>query len=648
MSGAAPQVVWHSYFPPMGYGVAAQTCVEALREAEGGRARWVAHDFSSDRHAVLLDEIDRIDLNVLHLTPGRMPPLMRAQVPNLACTVFETDRLPAHWREPLQAMDRIAVPSTWNQQVFARELGREIDWLPHRSEFHGRAPAGEPEAAERDPLVAIPAEAFVFLTVASWEPRKNIEGLIEAYLDAFPNERDVLLVVKTGRASFYLPRMRELALPRRETSETALARLVRGKPQAPRILLLTEALPANAMQRLYARADAYVTLSRGEGWGYGAFESAWFGKPVIATGYGGHLDYLPPDRSFLVDYRITDYQKNLRQRDRLDGHRYADPVRDDAIDKLRFVYRERGAAAERGARLREFVAEQFSDNRHREHLLRFLHAGLAEGRRVPLGERLARRGKPLPNAEEKHFHETGLGLHYDHRFFVRDVALAERTPLLLELLDAFVRMADAAGVRPILMHGALIGWAWNGRMLPWDRDIDLSLLIEDLQHLWRSDAELDYDRTRFLLDVNPHCVERTTRNRSPLDQAEPNRIDARFIDRTTGLYLDITALAPEGPEQLATKCPHRYERAEILPLERAVFAGTPLFVPHDVPAVLAREYGPSVLTNPRHYGYRFDPKRREWFEPAWRRAARRLRDRWLQLQQALAARIRARMAARAR
>ncbi len=34
-------------------------------------------------------------------------------------------------------------------------------------------------------------------------------------------------------------------------------------------------------------------------------ESMWAGKPVIATGYSGNLDFMNADNSYLVDHRLV-------------------------------------------------------------------------------------------------------------------------------------------------------------------------------------------------------------------------------------------------------------------------------------------------------------------------------------------------------
>ena len=52
-----------------------------------------------------------------------------------------------------------------------------------------------------------------------------------------------------------------------------------------------------------AAADCYVSLHRSEGFGLTLAEAMALGKPVIATGYSGNLDFMTPETSYLVPWR---------------------------------------------------------------------------------------------------------------------------------------------------------------------------------------------------------------------------------------------------------------------------------------------------------------------------------------------------------
>ena len=53
-----------------------------------------------------------------------------------------------------------------------------------------------------------------------------------------------------------------------------------------------------------AACDCYVSLHRAEGFGLTMAEAMAIGKPVIATGYSGNVDFMNAENSYLVDYEI--------------------------------------------------------------------------------------------------------------------------------------------------------------------------------------------------------------------------------------------------------------------------------------------------------------------------------------------------------
>ena len=56
---------------------------------------------------------------------------------------------------------------------------------------------------------------------------------------------------------------------------------------------------------LTALCDCYVSLHRAEAFGLAMAEAMWFGKPVIATGYSGNLDYMTARTARLVEHRLV-------------------------------------------------------------------------------------------------------------------------------------------------------------------------------------------------------------------------------------------------------------------------------------------------------------------------------------------------------
>ncbi|KAI9366111.1 LicD family-domain-containing protein [Zopfochytrium polystomum] len=240
----------------------------------------------------------------------------------------------------------------------------------------------------------------------------------------------------------------------------------------------------------------------------------------------------------------------------------------------------------------------------------------------------ARAADPYP---EKFFNEQPGDNHLDARFgrgtrggrsgkHVVEDSSDSSSRALRELFGGWTRFAAATNVTAWLAHGTLMGWWWAGGLLPWDDDVDLQVTLHDLEVLAAlastTSASGKLWEDRFLLEVNPSRVHRWREWR--------NIIDARFIDTTTGRFLDITALATAydrgralamtdaDPLFVHCKMLHFYDVRELFPLRRTVFEGVPALVPFDVAKVLRAEYGRDSVTRTAFKGYRFDEAHGRW------------------------------------
>jgi glycosyltransferase involved in cell wall biosynthesis len=147
-------------------------------------------------------------------------------------------------------------------------------------------------AASRSDL-GLPQEGFLFLFVHDYHSvaaRKNPAGLIEAFKRAFPPGSGAKLVIKSINAS---------KLPIEHD------RIVLASAEHPDITLLDAYVPAAEKNAMIAHCDCYVSLHRSEGFGLTVAEAMLLGKPVIATRYGGTLEFTNDENSYLVDWQPT-------------------------------------------------------------------------------------------------------------------------------------------------------------------------------------------------------------------------------------------------------------------------------------------------------------------------------------------------------
>ncbi|KAI8932329.1 hypothetical protein NX059_010523 [Plenodomus lindquistii] len=217
---------------------------------------------------------------------------------------------------------------------------------------------------------------------------------------------------------------------------------------------------------------------------------------------------------------------------------------------------------------------------------------------------------------DKYFHEAKFSAHYDGRFASTGLPLETRIWHLRLLLRSYMQTMERIGVRTWLMHGCLLGWWWNGGIMPWDNDVDVMVEEDGMSELggwwnmtvhhftggdlglldahvhvrppdpagveakakedWgRETADTDTDtdtntdkehllalevsalnrqtlRQEVLATGKKYLLEVNPHYTDPSTKDTHNVIDARWIDTATGLYIDITTLHSAEPSSSNT------------------------------------------------------------------------------------------------
>jgi glycosyltransferase involved in cell wall biosynthesis len=168
-------------------------------------------------------------------------------------TMYETTDCPAQYRV-LTDFDMVIVPCDANVEAFSK-------WHPNVA----KVPLGaNPDHWRFQPRPA--SGPFTFLTRGA-EPRKGVDATCAAFQQAFPNNRDVRLVVHFAWPSHVVV------------------------PSDPRITVITDRLSLETEIALHADAHCYVGLSRGEGWGMMPLQAIMQGCPTILTDAHGHAEF---------------------------------------------------------------------------------------------------------------------------------------------------------------------------------------------------------------------------------------------------------------------------------------------------------------------------------------------------------------------
>lgn len=229
------------------------------------------------------------DVVIIHDEASHLPNYFRA-FPELSdryvinYAVWEATKLPPHRIACLGLVDEVWTCSKFCQDVFSTAHDR-VFRVPHIVP----APSEPTVAAQEDlrALLKLDDAAFVFYAIATVFPRKNLTAAIEAFAAL---DIDAHFVVKTDA-----PLHQDLA-------------------KVERVINLHGKISGDLINALHARGDCFVSAHCGEGWGLGLSEALSLGNSIVATGFGGCMEFLSASNSYLADFKIGPLQVDERQR----------------------------------------------------------------------------------------------------------------------------------------------------------------------------------------------------------------------------------------------------------------------------------------------------------------------------------------------
>jgi glycosyltransferase involved in cell wall biosynthesis len=232
---------------------------------------------------------------------------------------IETTLCDASWIEGLNRMDLNIVSSEHSKKVFhssafekKNQMGQTVEKIelkkPLEVLFEG---ADLNKYFKSDELkdfniyddISTIKEDFCYLFVGHWlqgdfnEDRKNVGYMIKAFLEVFKNKKSKpALILKTSQGATSIID-RDKILRKIES----IRKTVSGK-DIPNVYFIHGDLEDEDINCMYnhPKVKAMVSLTKGEGFGRPLLEFSVVGKPIIASGWSGHLDFLNPEFSGLV------------------------------------------------------------------------------------------------------------------------------------------------------------------------------------------------------------------------------------------------------------------------------------------------------------------------------------------------------------
>ncbi|MHB8508786.1 MAG: glycosyltransferase [Candidatus Dormibacteria bacterium] len=246
---------------------------------------------------------------------------------NIGQWAWETEELPESMLPGLQFVHEV-----WTPSEYCSHAVRGVTQLPVMTFPHPIVAPDHGGLSRAD--LGLPA-GYMFLfafDLLSTLERKNPLGLVEAFRRAFRPGEGPVLVLRPGNGDRAVNELERLKL----------AALVH-----PDVVVLDGVLDDRQYGALLNVCDCYVSLHRSEGFGLTIAEAMALGRPAIATGYSGNLEFMNAENSYLVAFERVEVGDNPLYPPR--SH-WAEPDLDDAVRLMRQVFENPEAARERGAR----------------------------------------------------------------------------------------------------------------------------------------------------------------------------------------------------------------------------------------------------------------------------------------------------------
>ena len=239
---------------------------------------------------------------------------------------IETTAASSQWIESCNKMDAVFTISEHSKNVFLAskygrrgpngqdlgtlEITKPIEVLHNcidQSIFKKLEYESDVVSSVKSTLNNIP-ESFCYLFVGHWlrgdfgEDRKNVGFLVKIFLETFKQSKSEILpalILKTSGGGFSILDKKDILKKINDIRNTVV--LSEGQ-RMPNVYLLHGELTDSEMNSLYnhSKVKAHVSFTKGEGFGRPLLEASISGKPIVASGWSGHMDFLNPEDAVLV------------------------------------------------------------------------------------------------------------------------------------------------------------------------------------------------------------------------------------------------------------------------------------------------------------------------------------------------------------
>jgi len=259
---------------------------------------------------------------------------------NIGLWPWELPAFPSSWHDRFAYLDEIWAPSSFISSTLSPISPVPVVRIPHvlEPEVLGSREDGRRRLGLTNADFAF---AFIFNCYSSYA-RKNPLAVIDSFNRTFRAEEPVHLIIKCANPEYDSDQLNEM----------------KARAAGRRISIHQGHWSAQEIADLTAACDCYVSLHRAEGVGLTIADAMAVGKPVVATGWSGNMDFMNVSNSFPVRWHLVEIDRRVAHYPK--GGAWAEPSLEHASELMRYVVQHREEAAQRGKLARQEIASHYS------------------------------------------------------------------------------------------------------------------------------------------------------------------------------------------------------------------------------------------------------------------------------------------------
>jgi hypothetical protein len=292
----------------------------------------------------------------------------------------ETTIAPKDFIDGSNKMDLIIVPSNFTKQNIGGTIyqqkdqsnGQIVGEIKTTTQIEVLLEGVDTEIFSKgngNDVLANVKEDFNFLIVGHWlkgslgQDRKDIGMAIKTFATVFqylPKDKRPGLIIKTSHAGFSV-------IDREATREKIDAVLKPLGDKCPSVYLIHGDMEETDMSNLYhhPKVKAMISFAKGEGYGRPMAEFTLTGKPILASGWSGQMDFLPPEYAVLLEGSLTAVDESAADQFCMKEAQWFTVNYSNAANKIYDVYNKYDSYLEKSKGLRENTLKNFTlDNMH--------------------------------------------------------------------------------------------------------------------------------------------------------------------------------------------------------------------------------------------------------------------------------------------